>query len=137
MHAARPILFLLGLSFWCTAPVFAALSSADHGNTAGSRRTLTPPLDAPHPALVQATTGRRIPALQPPAVARVNRAGGSGSTAATAPGAPQMLYPRPFPCTNAIRTVALFQECNPWGSTLLPYLLTNSGISYVVLGTND
>jgi|GEM_PF-4036415 len=94
-------------------------------------------LGAVHPALVEAATGRIIPAQTPAAVARVNTAAGTRRATPAAPGAPQMVYPRPFPCTNRIRTVALFQEFNPWGSTLLPYLLATNGISYTILGTND
>ncbi len=90
------------------------------------------PRGAAHPALVEAVTGRIIPAQVPTVAAREN-----SRAAATAPGAPQMVYPRPFPCTNRIRNVALFQEFNPWGSTLLPYLLAANGISYTILGTND
>ncbi|MCX7002202.1 MAG: hypothetical protein NTV22_02885, partial [bacterium] len=113
-----------------------SISTDGSGTPISARHDILAQLGAAHPALVEAGTGRIIPARQPAASTRVNARAGNRAASST-PGAPQMVYPRPFPCTNRIRNVALFQEFNPWDSTLLPYLLATNGISYTILSTND
>ncbi len=46
------------------------------------------------------------------------------------------LSPR-FPSTNTIKTVAIFQDVNPWGSSRNQQICISNGIALTILGTND